>query len=161
MKRDKIRVFGIPAFSSFYHSLRRYFSGTSPQLSAWLTYTLNTANIASFRYRCPDAYVAETPVCLFFDEMTETQRRPYRTEVKMYRAFESIIMNTEPRALNAEQRHAVLQVCAMMDVLAEDFLDEYGTEIYSGDTVYGVCEMSITPDFLEPKFCMMDDWLNG
>jgi hypothetical protein len=137
----------------------RYFPGVSPQYAAWLTYTLNTANLASFRYENPQAFMAETPASLFFDELTESKCRSYRTEVKMYRALEALIMNTEPKALSADQNYAVLQVCAMMDVLEEIFYGEYGVEIYSGATIYDVCEMSLTPDFLEPDVCLMYDWL--
>ena len=152
-----IKIFTIPGYAHLYRSLLR-FCGTDSRAARELVYTLNTANLDSFRYLHPDSHITETGFMDFNNALARTSRRPYRTEVQLYKSLLALKRNIVIDALTENQREALANLRYVMSSLELHFYKAFGIEIYDRLTVYSQCTYGLIPQEDEPGVCLVDDW---
>jgi len=158
--RMTLTNFTMPGFTHFYCSLFRFRHEFRSAEAAGLTYTLYTAIADSCRYKKPDAQIEECGRMEFYDNLKKMERRPYRTEVQLYRAAEAILAELIIDALTKIQLMAVLKLSCMMDDMELRFYKAFDMEIDDPRTVYRECVKRLVPRGDEPGVCMMQDWIN-
>lgn len=144
----------------FYRSLLRFNRDIKSAEAAELTYQLYTAVIDSYRYKNPGAVVEEYGPVEFYNNLKTMERRPYRTEVQLYRAAEAILTGLLIHALTVAQCGAVLRLTSMMDNTELRFYMAFDCEIDDKRTVYKECARNLVPRGDEPGVCLMSDWIN-
>ena len=147
--------FTLPGYAHLYRSLLR-FAGISSQEAKQLLYTLNTANIDTYMYRLPGNRVTESKPG-FFCSYLNKHKRPYRTEVQLYKALYCLEQNIDARYITSEQRMALAQLRCIMENLNYRFCKVYGIQIDCKETVYAECAYSLIPDDDEPSVCLYRD----
>jgi len=151
------RLFAIPGYVHLYRSLLR-FGKLGIDEAQELVYWLNTANLDSYRSVHPDITLYEsTP--FYFCKHLESKERPYRTEVQLYKALETLNRNIVYDAITSQQREAVQQMNCIMGNLEFDFYKAFGLEIESPLTVYRHCRNHLIPYEDEPSVCLYQDWV--
>lgn len=153
-----IRIFALPGYSHLYRSLLRFCEMGSREARE-LVYMLNTANLDSFRYVNPYGHMRESSYADFMNSLERLRRRPYRTEVQLYKALAALERNIVPDALTAEQGEAVARLRYLMRSLELSFYKAFSVEIDDMLTVYSDCAAGLVPGDLEPAACLMRDWI--
>lgn len=153
-----IKIFTLPGYVHLYRSLLR-FCDIGSREARELIYTLNIANLDSFRYAYPYRSIKESSYIDFVNSLERLSRRPYRTEVQLHKALAALKRNIIPDALTAEQREAVARLRYLMRSLELPFYKAFGVEINDMLTVYSECEADLVPDESEPAVCLMQDWI--
>ena len=153
-----IRLFSLSGYAHLYRSLLR-FCNMGGREARELVYQLNIANIDSFRFAHPDYYATESGYVAFTGNLEKMDRRPYRTEVQLYKSLAALKRNIIMDALTAEQREAAAKLFYIMRSLEFIFYKTFGVEIYDMLTVYAECTFGLEPKYGEPSVCMMKDWL--
>ena len=152
-----IRLFSIPGYVHLYRSLLR-FSKLGVDDARQLVYWLNTANLDSYHQLYPDIALAEmTP--FYFNQRLDGGERPYRTEIQLYKALETLNRGIRYDAIISQQREAVQQMKCIMSNLAFNFYKAFGKEIDSPITVYRQCRNHLIPHEDEPSVCLYEDWI--
>jgi hypothetical protein len=152
-----IKLFTIPGYVHLYRSLLRFCDIGEREARA-LVYSLNTANLDSFRFAKPGAAVRETGYVAFNNHLLRMNCRPYRTEVQLYKALLTLNRNIIPDALTADQREALASLRCIMRSLEYSFYKAFGVEICDLLTVYSECAAGLLPHSGEPSVCMARDW---
>jgi len=152
-----IRLFSLKGYVHLYRSLLR-FSKMSVNDAKELVYWLNTANIDSYSKAYPDLVLFQSSPLVFCKRL-DGNERPYRTEVQLYKALETLWRNIDIDVLMSEQREAIQQMKCVMSNLEFDFYKVFDMEIDSPITVYGQCRKHLIPFEDEPSVCMFDEWL--
>ena len=151
-----IKLFTLPGYAHLYRSLLR-FCDMGGREARELIYTLNTANIDSFRYAYPNAVITESGYVSFMRGLERMNRRPYRTEVQLFKALAALKRNICRDVLTAEQREAAARLCYIMGGLELSFYKAFGVEIYDRLTVYPECSFGLIPQDGEPCVCLVRD----
>jgi predicted nucleotidyltransferase len=154
-----VRRFSVPGYAHLYRSLLR-FTGMSGRDAKELVYLLNTANLDSVRYVLPREYVAEAGPVTFSRWMDRMSRRPYRTEVQLYKALAALRHNIIREAITDRQREAAARLRCTLRDLEFHFYMTFGMDIDDILTVYADCAFGLVPREDEPSVCLMDDWLS-
>ncbi|MDL2235719.1 hypothetical protein LJC07_06165 [Christensenellaceae bacterium OttesenSCG-928-L17] len=152
-----IKRFSIPGYAHLYRSLLR-FCKLSETEAKELCYLWNTANLDSIRYAMPDEFVIESDAHTFFRCMDRMLRRPYRTEVQLYKALAALRHNIAYDALTERQREALARLRCIMRDLDYYFFKAYGVDIDDKRTVYAECRFHLLPFEDEPGVCMWREW---
>ena len=153
-----IRMFTIPGYAHLYRSLLRFHDMDSREARE-LVYMLNTANLDSVRYLRSHKYVRESGYIDFMNSLERLRRRPYRTEVQLYKSLAALKTNILPGALTAEQREAVALLRYIMRSMEFSFYKAFGMQIDDIQTVYPDCAAGLVPDAWEPAVCLMREWV--
>lgn len=153
-----IKRFSIPGYVHLYRSLIR-FCKLSEIEAKELCYLWNTANLDSIRYAMPDEILIESEPYIFFRCMGKMQRRPYRTEVQLYKALAALRHNILYDALTGEQHEALIRLRCIMRDLDYYFFKAYGVDIDDKYTVYAECRFHLLPYEDEPSVCTAREWL--
>ena len=153
-----IRLFTVPGYAHLYRSLLR-FCDLSSREARELVYTLNTANLDSFRYINLYHHAKEMGYVAFCNSLERIRLRPYRTEVQLYKSLAALKRNIIPAALTAEQREALATLRYLMRSLELSFYKAFGLEIYDMLTVYSDCADGLVPHDNEPGVCLFGDWV--
>jgi len=152
-----IKLFTIPGYVHLYRSLLR-FCDIGGREARGLVYSLNTANLDSFCFAKPGAFIREAGYVDFNNALLRMNRRPYRTEVQLYKALAALKRNIIPDALTADQREALASLRCIMRSLEHCFYKAFDVEIYDLLTVYCECTYGLIPQSGEPSVCMAGDW---
>lgn len=153
-----IKRFSIPGYAHLYRSLLR-FCKMEPSEAAEFVYLLNTANLDSIRYAMPHETVIESSPAIFFRAVDRMERRPYRTEVQLYKALAALRHNIMYDAIIGSQREALSKLRCIMRDLDYAFYNVYGMDIDDVRTVYAECRFHLMPFDDEPSVCMLREWL--
>ena len=152
-----IKLFTIPGYVHLYRSLLR-FCDIGGREARGLVYSLNTANLDSFCFAKPGAFIREAGYVDFNNALLCMNCRPYRTEVQLYKALTALKRNIIPDALTTDQREALAKLRFLMRSLEHSFYKAFGVEIYDMLTVYSECTYGLLPQSGEPSVCMAGDW---
>ena len=153
-----IKRFSIPGYAHLYRSLLR-FCKLSEMEAKELCYLWNTANLDSIRCAMPREAVIESDIHTFFRCLDRMRRRPYRTEVQLYKALAALKNSILYDALTGEQREALVRLRCIMRDLDYYFYKAYGVDIDDRRTVYAECRFHLVPSPDEPSVCMLREWL--
>lgn len=150
------RCYSIPGYAHLYRSLLRFCDMHSADAKEFL-YTLNTANLDSFAHAHPHVRVMESSPMEFCRRL-DRNKRPYRTEVQLYKALLALYYNIDPDLIISAQREARQRLRCIMGNIEYRFYKAYGMEIEDRHTVYADCVYGLVPRENEPCVCMMRDW---
>ena len=155
-----IYIYSLAGYAHLYRSLLRC-CGMPANEAKYLVYRLNTSNLDSARYinRNPNKKFIEATPAAFSRCMNRFDCRPYRTEVQLYKALESLESNIIRAAITEEQREALAMLQCIMCNLEYRFFKSFGVEIFDDITVYDECVSDLVPNEDEPSVCMLQDWL--
>jgi len=153
-----IQRFSLPGYAHLYRSLFRFTDMNSREVKE-LVYLLNTANLDSYRFANPQEYVIESGPVAFSRLMDRMYRRPYRTEVQLYKALAALKHSIIRDAVTDRQREAVARMRCIMRDLEFHFFLTFGMDIDDVRTVYAECSFSLVPEEGEPSVCLMHDWI--
>ena len=145
----------LPGYNHLYHSLLR-FTQMSRTEALRLVYVLNTANIDTYTFCFPVNRVTESCADAFYCYM-KRKKRPYRTEVQLYKALCCLCQNIDEECITADQQEAVERIHCLMRDLNYRFRAAYGMEIDDWRTVYAECAYSLVPLDNEPGVCLYED----
>ena len=151
-------IFSIPSYVHLYRSLLRFYDMPSAEIKEML-YMLNTANLDCFIYHHPEARVAESGPVAFCAQLDRQSRRPYRTEVQLYKSLLALKRGIDRDLIVTAQREALGTLRCIIANLEYRFYKAYGMEIEDKRTVYGECAYHLAPREDEPSVCLMHDWI--
>jgi len=153
-----IRLLSVPGYGHLYRSMLR-FRNMSAHEARGLVYMLNTANLDSFIYTHPGAYIKEAGPATFSRMVERGNYRPYRTEVQLYKALAALKHNIIPAALISEQREALARLRCLMRDIDFSFYKTFEMDIDDIRTVYADCSFGLIPREDEPAVCLVRDWI--
>jgi hypothetical protein len=156
-----IKNFSISGYARFYRSLPRFFRDMSNSHALKLTYGLYAAVNDAYRYKNPGAYLTEYDEDCFYDVLRQTNVKPYRTEIQLYRAMEAILFNLEIPALKNSRLACVMELSFMMCNTELRFYKAFDMEIDDERTIYRMCARSLIPRRDEPGLCIKQDWIDA
>jgi len=149
--------FSIPGYIHLYRSLIRFLNIPSSKAKEML-YFLNTANLDSFIGAHPNTRIIESDPVAFCRRLDQF-RRPYRTEVQLYKSMIALLANIDSRLIVSTQREAVQWLRSLTGDVQHHFYRAYGIEIDDKSTVYSECAFRLVPREDEPGVCLMHDWI--
>lgn len=149
--------FSIPGYTHLYRSLLRFTKIHSAEAKEML-YMLNTANLDGFMACHPDMRMMESGPVEFCRRLDKF-RRPYRTEVQLYKSMLALYRNIDNRYITCAQREAVAWLRYMIGEIEYRFYKAYGMEIDDKRTVYTECAYRLEPREDEPSVCLMHEWV--
>lgn len=150
--------YSIPGYSHLYRSLLRFYTISSADAKE-LLYILNTANLDSFAHTHPHIKVIESGPAEFCRRI-DRNKRPYRTEIQLYKALLALYHNIDPEMIISTQREARQRLRCIMGDIEYRFYKAYGLEIEDKRTVYATCTFGLVPREGEPSVCLMRDLVN-
>ena len=118
--------FSIPGYAHLYRSLLRFYDIPSAEAKE-LLYMLNTANMDCFAYTHPSIRLVESgPVA--FCKRLDRYKRPYRTEVQLYKSLCALYCNIDPKLIISSQREARQQLRCIIGNIEYRFYKAYRSE---------------------------------
>ena len=153
--------FSITGFARFYRSLPRFHRDISDSQALEMTYSLYTAVNDTYRYKNPSVHFTVYGKNDFYEFMKQTNYKPYRTEIQLYRAMEALYFYKILDALKIEQVKSVSTIGFMMSDTEFRFYKAFDMEIDDGRTIYKMCARSLVPRSDEPGLCLVQDWLDA
>lgn len=151
-------IFSLPGYAHLYRSLLRFYDMPSGQIKEML-YMLNTANLDCFRYYHPEKRVCESGPVAFNGWLEDTNFRPYRTEVQLYKALLALKRGIDYEIIITAQREALQALKCIISNIEYRFYKAYGMEIDDKRTVFIDCAFRLVPHEDEPSVCLMHDWI--
>ena len=152
-------LFSIPGYVHLYRSLLRFYDKPSSELKEML-YLLNTASLDSYRYHNPHVYVVESGPVFFCGQLDAQERRPYRTEVQLYKSLLALKYSIDYDCIITSQREALQALRCILSNIEYRFYKAYGMEIDDKQTVYADCAFRLIPSEDEPGVCLLRDWIS-
>lgn len=148
-----IRRFTVAGYAHLYRSLMRFCRMRSGEASSFVS-QLRAANVDSYCRAFPLTCV-EVPA---MDDFCFEDKRPYFTEVQLYKALQVLEVNICWRGLSRGQKENVRKLRCVIKDIAEQFWKAYGVEIEDECTVYADCASSLEPGGKEPCVCLREHW---
>lgn len=116
-----------------------------------MLYQLNSANLDCFAYYHPDFHVYESGPVRFSMELDRLDKRPYRTEVQLYKSLLALKHGIDRDLIITAQREALQTLRCILSNIEYRFYKAYGMEIEDKRTVYGECLYRLIPSDCEGK----------
>lgn len=152
-----IRTFNAAGYGHLYRSLMRFCSMSSGEASS-LVAMIRSANLDSYCRENIGTWV-EVPI---MNDFYRGYRRPYFTEVQLYKAMKILEANIAWQGLTSGQKEEIRHLRCIMEDVKEQFWRAYGMELEDGRTVYADCADDLEPGGREPCVCLREHWcMNG
>lgn len=151
-------IITIPGYAHLYRSLLRFYDMPENEVREML-YLLNTANLDCYGYYHPGRGLTESGPVAFSGWLEGMDRRPYRTEVQLYKSLLFLKRSVDRDLLVTSQREALQSLRCVISDIEYRFYKAYGMEIEDKRTVYGECAYRLVPGKNEPSVCLMRDWV--
>ena len=116
-----------------------------------MLYQLNSANLDCFAYYHPEFHVYESGPVRFSMELDRLDKRPYRTEVQLYKSLLALKRGIDRDLIITAQREALQTLRCILPNIEYRFYKAYGMEIEDKRTVYGECLYRLIPSDCEPS----------
>jgi hypothetical protein len=153
-----ISKYTVSGYARFYRSLLRFRRMMSVAEALKLTYRLYAAAIESQRLKAFGGFLKEVSEAEFCERITRADARPYRTEIQLYRAMESLLCKIDVSKVKIICVKAVMEMIFIMEDIELSFCGAFDMEIDDGRTVYNLCAKSLVPRADEPGLCLLKDW---
>lgn len=151
-------LYSLPGYIHLYRSLLRFCDMPENEIKEML-YQLNSANLDCFAYYHPDLHVYESGPVRFSMELDRLDKRPYRTEVQLYKSLLALKRGIDRDLIITAQREALQPLRCILSNIEYRFYKAYGMEIEDKRTVYEECLYRLIPSDCEPSVCLMNDWI--
>ncbi len=151
-------LYSLPGYIHLYRSLLRFCDMPENEIKEML-YQLNSANLDCFAYYHPDFHVYESGPVRFSMERDRLDKRPYRTEVQLYKSLLALKCGIDRDLIITAQREALQTLRCILSNIEYRFYKAYGMENEDKRTVYGECLYRLIPSDCEPSVCLMNDWI--
>lgn len=148
----------IPGYIHLYRSLLRFYFAAENDIKEML-YQLNTANLDCFGYYHPTVFLVQSGPAMFSQWLDNTNYRPYRTEVQLYKALRCLQYSVEQDLMTSSQREALQKLCCIISNIEYRFYKTFGMEIEDNRTVYNMCAFSLIPKEDEPSVPLLHEWI--
>lgn len=152
------RCYKANSFGFLYTSFMRYL-GLSREETENRLYILCTANIDTCKTHYPERHYYDINPAAFHKTL-KRRKRPYRTEVQLYKSMVALRSNIACRALTDEQRETVEWLDVKISDLNSRFRERHGMDIDDLGTCYTECRFHIAPTSLEPLDPLVTDMLD-
>ena len=147
-------LYSLPDYTHLYRSLLRFCDVPENEIKEML-YQLNSANLDCFAYYYPDFHVYERSPVRFSMELDRLDKRPYRTEVQLYKSLLALKRGIDRDLIIMAQREALQTLRCILSNIEYRFYKTYGMEIKR--TVYGEYLYRLISSDCEPSVCLMND----
>ena len=151
-------IVSIPGYIHIYRSLLRFCQMPENEMKQ-LLYALNTANLDCFAYYHPACLIVESSPVAFSIWLNNSEYRPYRTEVQLYKALLFLQHSVDRDLMTSAQREALQTLRCIISNIEYRFYKIFGMEIKDVRTVYSECVFGAVPKENEPSVCLMRDWI--
>lgn len=151
-------ILSVPGYVHLYRSLLRFYDMPENEVREML-YQLNTANLDCYEYYHPERNVIQSGPVLFNRWLETMDRRPYRTEVQLYKSLMGLKRSIDRELIITAQREALQALRCVISNLEYRFYKAYGLEIEDKRTVYDECTYYLVPRADEPSVCLINDWI--
>jgi len=154
-----IKKFTVSGFARFYHSLLRFNRDMEAEYALKITYSLYTSVNDIYRHKHTDVCITEYNESDFYEILIKTDKKPYKTIIQLYRAFEAAFYSIAPdmTILKTCQIKYLLVLINMMDDMEIRFRKAFGMKINDERTIYRMCAESLIPRRDEPGLCFIQD----
>lgn len=149
-------IFSIPGYAHLYRSLLRFYNMPSAEAKE-LLYLLNTANLDSFGHHHSVRTVIESGPVAFCQKVKQSNCRPYRTEVQLYKSLMALKRGIDRDCIVTAQQEALQSLRCIISNIECRFFKAYGMEIEDKRTAYSVCSYHLAPREDEPSVCLLHD----